>query len=427
MQNQTKPLILAAEREAQMVSAFARFLVAISAIVIFLSFGGLKLPIALFVLSFLLTYAFVSALSAVLSLPRFFRSWWGILFTAIDGVALALLIGFVLKGTGMSPDYAGAVPGFVFIFPIMMLATMRYTVGPILVAFGSFALTSVIVFKLAEGGILAPDPTTVGKTDLSFFFGDVQNATRWWLVVTVAVLGILAVLRRRKTLETAISLGQKTANLSRYLPEPVANLVAEQGVGALTRGRRQNVTVLFVDIRGFTAYSETTTPEMLGELLSEFRSRLSDEVERHSGIVDKFIGDAIMAVFGVPKATPDDAKSGLACANAIIEAIAKWNDERQSNDEFPIEVSMGLHFGDAFAGAVGTEARMEFTVLGDTVNVAARLQEVSKNANQQLVVSEVLLIEAGISPAEDRGWHAMAEASIRGRHGAVPHYGIVKN
>jgi len=424
MQNQTQSLILAAEREAQMVSAFARLIVITSAIIIFLSFGGRDLPIAKIVLTYLGFYAFISVLSGILSLQRFFRAWSGILFTAVDGAALALMIGFILKSTGMPPSHFGAVPGFVFVFSVMILATMRYTIGPIVAAFASFALTSLLVLQLAEHGILAAGSGASAKVDPNFFFGEVPNAARWWFVVIAAVLGFLAVLRRRKMLEAAISLGQKTANLSRYLPERIAHLVAEQGVEALSRGRRQNATVLFVDIRGFTALSEGTTPEKLSALLSEFRSLVSLEVEAHSGIVDKFIGDAVMAVFGVPVEHQTDATNGLNCALEILNALDRWNGERRKNGQSSIAVSIGVHSGEVFAGAVGTAARMEFTVLGDTVNIAARLQEVAKQTDNRLVVSKALLEAMCDVPTDRERWHALAETSIRGRHGDVPHFSL---
>jgi adenylate cyclase len=421
MRDQTQPLILAAEREAQMVSALARLIVVISVIAIFLLFGGTKLPVAPVVLTYLGSYAVISVLSGLFSLKRFFRPWMGILFTAIDGISLAVFVGLVLKITGTPANYFGAVPGFVFIFSVLMLATMRYTVAPIATAVISFSITSLLISISAENGLFAADTAMLGEPDVSFFFGEVQNAARWWFVVTAAVLGFLAVLRRRKMLEAAISLGQKTANLSRYLPDRVAQLVADQGIEALSRGRRQQAAVLFVDIQGFTGISEHTSPEELSALLSEFRSLISAEVEANSGIIDKFIGDAVMAVFGVPGTSPSDAENGLRCALGILSTLDKWNDERQKIGHAPIAVTIGVHFGEVFAGAVGTADRMEFTVLGDTVNIAARLQEVAKQSERGLVVSLAVLDAAGTATG-GTGWREMADTSIRGRHGEVPHF-----
>ncbi len=423
-QPQSRELILAAEREAQIVSAITRLIIIAPAIIVFLAFGGIHLPVAPIVLTYLSSYAFVSVLSGIFAMKRFFRSWVGIVFTAIDGLSLALLIGFVLIRTGTPANYFGAIPGFVFLFSIIVLATMRYTIGPVLAAFVSFFGGSMIILRLIEqgtfSGIASSDPTGV-----DFFFGDVQNVSRWWYVAVATILGLIAVIRRRKTLETAISMGQKTANLSRYLPDPISRLAADQGIDALSRGQRQQASILFVDIRGFTQLSENASPEDISRLLSEFRTIISSEVEARSGIVDKFIGDAVMAVFGVPEPDQSDASNALNCALRIIAALQDWNDERAADGLPPVMVSMGVHYGEVFSGAIGTSERLEFTVLGDTVNVAARLQELAKKTGSGLIVSKALLNAAGETSAAAHRWKEEQDTLLRGRGGDVPHFSLV--
>ncbi|EEE48087.1 adenylate/guanylate cyclase domain-containing protein [Roseibium alexandrii] len=415
---QTEHLILAAEREAQMVSAFARLIITTIAMTVFLLAGGIKLLVAPVVLTYLCSYAVVSIASAVFSLKRLFNPRLSLVFTAIDGISLALLIAFALKITGTSFSLHGAVPGFVFFFSILILATMRYTLGPVVVAFFSFAITWGVVSFVA--GDVHVDPATA--TDPLFFFGPVQNAARWGFIGIAAILCLLAVYRRRKTLETAITAANRTANLSRYLPDRVADVVAEQGINALKSGRLQEASVLFVDIRGFTGISETLEPKELSALLSEFRAIISEEVERHSGIIDKFIGDAVMAVFGVPEDLSESEANTLLCAVSILEKITTWNRLRETGGAPPVRVTIGAHCGMVFAGAVGTKSRMEYTVLGDTVNVAARLQEAAKTTGSGLVVSKDLLDRAGVSPTVAGSWSALENTAIRGRTGQVALY-----
>lgn len=412
---QTQQLILAAEREAQMVSAFARLVIITIAMTIFLLSGGVDLPVATVVLTYLGSYVLVSITSAIFSLRRFFNPWMSLLFTAIDGISLALLVGFALRVTGSPMSLHGAVPGFVFIFSILILATMRYTIGPVLVAFLSFSITwylfSLIVGDGFSNGAIPLD----SGSDPSFFFGAVQNAARWGFLGIATILCLLAVVRRRKTLEAAIIAANKTANLSRYLPDRVANVVAEQGIDALASGRQQNASVLFVDIRGFTGISEQLKPEELSTLLSEFRSIISTEVETHFGIIDKFIGDAVMAIFGVPAEQPNDEENGIMCAVSIINKMKIWNEKRRVASQPEIHVTIGVHCGEVFAGAVGTESRMEFTVLGDTVNIAARLQEAAKKTETGLVVSLNILDKAGHLSVDNQTWKILTENTIRGR------------
>ena len=422
----TQQLIRAAEREAQMVSAFARLVIATVAIIIFLLAGGTKLPVAPAVLTYLISYAVVSIISAIFSLKRFFNPWMSLLFTAVDGISLALFIGFVLRVTGSPMTLHGAVPGFVFIFPILILATMRYTIGPTLIAFTSFAITWFLFSFITSDGIPNGALQLDSGVGPNFFFGPVQNAARWGFLGIATFLCLIAVIRRRKTLEAAIVAANKTANLSRYLPDRVADVVAEQGIDALTSGQQQNATVLFVDIRGFTGISEQLKPQELSTLLSEFRSIVSSEVESHFGIVDKFIGDAVMAVFGVPVPQSGDEKNGINCAVSILEQVEVWNEKRKDIDLPEVHVTIGVHSGELFAGAVGTENRMEFTVLGDTVNIAARLQEAAKKTETGLVVSLNVLDKAGHLSINHQSWKALNENAIRGRMGSISLYGIVR-
>lgn len=406
--DQTRALVLAAEREAQMVSAFARLLITCAAITLFLIAGGLSLPVAPVVLTYLGSYAVVSIISAIFSMERFFDPKMSLFFTAIDGCSLALLIGFALTVSGSPMSLHSAVPGFVFFFSILILATMRYTVLPVIIAFVSFAGTW-FVFSSVYGIDTTP------QENPGFFFGSVQNAARWGFVGIATLLALLAVSRRRRTLETAITAANRSANLSRYLPDRIADVVAEQGIDALKSGRQQHAVVLFADIRGFTGISEQLPPKELGQMLSAFRAIVTKEVAAHSGFVEKFIGDAVMAVFGVPSDNGQAEKDGLACCLRILKKIEDWNHERQRLSQPPVKITIGAHCGEVFAGAIGTPDRMEFTVLGDTVNVAARLQETAKSTQSGLVVSGELLRRASGEEQAPPAWSALDQTDIRGR------------
>jgi adenylate cyclase len=339
-----------------------------------------------------------------------------LLFTAIDGISLALLIGFSLRITGSPMSLNGVVSEFVFIFYILIMSTMRYTVGPTLVAFFSFDATWILFSNISGDGGLPVD------SNPNFFFGTVQNAARWGFLGIATILCLFAVTRRRKTLEGAIVAANKTANLSRYLPDRIADVVAEQSIDALSSGQQQNATVMFVDIKGFIGISEQLNPAELSALLSEFRSIIFKEVDAQSGIIDKFIGDAVMAVFGVPDAQVSSELNGINCAVSILDKMKSWNDHRREAAQTEIHVTVGVHCGEVFAGAVGTENRMEFTVLGDTVNIAARLQEAAKAAKSGLVVSKNLLESSGCFSTESQKWLTLNESSIRGRVGRISLY-----
>lgn len=153
---------------------------------------------------------------------------------------------------------------------------------------------------------------------------------------------------------------------------------------------------------------------------------MSTEVDAQLGIIDKFIGDAVMAVFGVPDAQSNSELSGINCALSLLDKVKSWNDYRTQAQQPEFRITIGVHCGEVFAGAVGTQNRMEFTVLGDTVNIAARLQEIAKSTISGLVVSQNLLENSGCFSASSQKWRALAENSVRGRVGRISLYEYVQ-
>jgi len=144
--------------------------------------------------------------------------------------------------------------------------------------------------------------------------------------------------------------------------------------------------VMFIDIRGFTSRAETMDPAATGRLLADFRRFVVATATQCEGIVDKFIGDAAMLVFGLPSPRPDDARRALTCTLALLAGTpGEWaRDLKATGGDGAIELGIGLHAGDAFCGVVGDETRLEFTVLGDTVNIAARLEQETKAVARRL-------------------------------------------
>ena len=139
---------------------------------------------------------------------------------------------------------------------------------------------------------------------------------------------------------------------------------------------------------------------------------------RHGGTVDKFIGDAIMAVFGSPLQKDDDAARAVNCALDILAAAARWSSERQAAGQAPVAIGIGAHYGEVFAGAVGGEQLLEYTVIGDTVNVAERLERLSREVGSDLVLSRVLLQAAGETGA-GATWRELPPQELKGHRQPV--------
>ena len=171
--------------------------------------------------------------------------------------------------------------------------------------------------------------------------------------------------------------------------------------------------MLFVDLRDSTALAEHMDPARVSIFVSAFRRRVMQAAQAHGGIVDKFIGDGALLIFGVPEPAPDDAKRALGCAKEIVRLIARWNAKRHLHP--PVRVGIGLHTGMAFCGVLGASGRLEFTVLGDVVNVAARIEQATKRFAVPLLASDATVARAG----ESREWREVSREAPRGRSGEI--------
>ncbi|MCP4517691.1 MAG: adenylate/guanylate cyclase domain-containing protein, partial [Delftia sp.] len=149
-------------------------------------------------------------------------------------------------------------------------------------------------------------------------------------------------------------------------------------------GKRQQVSVLFADIRGFTAFSESLAPERLIEVLNQYLALAVDAVLAQDGTLDKFMGDAVMALFNAPLPCPDHTWRAVRAALAMQEAIARYNVE--GTDHAPLSFGVGIHVGQAVVGNVGTVQQMNYTAIGDAVNLAKRLQEHASGG--QIILSQ---------------------------------------
>lgn len=156
-------------------------------------------------------------------------------------------------------------------------------------------------------------------------------------------------------------------------------------------GERKEVTVFFSDIRDFTAFSEGQSPEKVVEMLNEYFDVMVSIITKHGGVVDKFIGDAIMAVWGSLDSSTDHTDRALKACLQMRRELEALNQKRNNKNQIPIKIGMALHRGDVISGTIGSNERMEYTVIGDTVNTAARLEASTKSFGTDLLVSQQIL------------------------------------
>lgn len=175
---------------------------------------------------------------------------------------------------------------------------------------------------------------------------------------------------------------------ARYVSPKVVDQLVKNPLGELKLGgTKQKVTVLFSDIRGFTSMSEQLSPEAVVDRLNEYFQVWTDMIFKYDGMVDKFIGDAVMAIFGAPVSHKDDAIRAVKCALEMEAALKKMQERWQAEGKHIIKIGVGINTGEAIVGNMGSEQAMGYTVIGDTVNVASRLESKTKELNQTILIS----------------------------------------
>lgn len=176
------------------------------------------------------------------------------------------------------------------------------------------------------------------------------------------------------------------ANYSRFLPEYVVKQMLENPESFKLGGVNQTITILFADIRGFTSISEHAPPEKIVGLLNRYFSAMTDIIFAHGGTLDKYLGDGLMALFGAPTTTPQDASNALNAAVAMQRRLLGINEELRREGLSEVGVGIGLHTGEVTVGYIGSERRSEYTAIGDSVNTASRLESNAKGG--QILISD---------------------------------------
>jgi adenylate cyclase len=355
------------------------------------------------------------------------RPWscWDYAIVAANFALLTFsMVGYDLVFGGAWPPQMMLRNGtFVYFFVFLAIVALSYSPRLVLFAgIGGALAWSVGVWlivrspgtlvSLGHGLEMSPRQRLSQHLDPRFVDLDVMIQD---VVVLLIVAGILAagVWRgRRLVLRQAVA-ARERANLARYFaPTMVDKLAqADQPLGAV---RAQPVAVLFADIAGFTRLAEREEPERVIALLRGLHARLEAAVFEHQGTLDKYLGDGIMATFGTPDAGPDDAADALASARAMLPSIDAWNRDRTARGEAPLHLSIGIHYGEVVLGDVGSARRLEFAVIGDVVNVASRLEELTRELHARLVVSDAL-VEAVRAAGGQRA------TALAGLERAAPH------
>lgn len=331
-----------------------------------------------------------------------------------------------------NPFAAGAFPTamiyrfetFPYFFIILALATLAYSWRTIL----TMGVAAALIWFLSVMGVAlfgTTDPELGAKVAAAF--ADMPgvrhlvdpNSVIWpiraqEMVIFFLVAAILALRGQRSTalLIRQAGIAAERANLSRYFPPSLVDELASAS-GDVGSVRSQEVAVLFADIVGFTQLAEQEQPETVIRILRSCHAVIEEAIFSNGGTLDKYLGDGVMATFGTPRVSPADCANALAAARDIVEGIAAGNATLANSGLPQLRISVGVHFGPAIIGNIGSERRLEFATLGDTVNVASRLEAATRSLGCRIVASDAVVSRSEGGASGD--FRRVPALSLRGR------------
>jgi len=414
-------LLKQAEVEAEQVVSLLR--IAVSAgllLMFFLAVGGSESAPEhylrrqwIFALMTMASYLLVGVVALWMARTGRIRSWMVWPLVTVDCLFMLTNTWVGLENTGLPGELTFILPPTWLVPVIFGFTVLRFN------PFLQFYCIVVIAVGLMVMSLWQPEVVTPFIVERAqVLLSGPPNIIRVTMIVLGGLVLVVAAWRTRSLVYRSITEAQQKANLTRYLPVQLTNRLAEASLDDLRRGERQNMAVLFIDIRGFTRWAQGRDPNEVGNYITDFRSRVQSCADDSSGMIDKFIGDAAMVLFEGENA----AIRSVNCATALAQGMADWSTERLAKGENAVRVGVGLHWGEVFSGVVGDPQRLEYTVFGDTVNTASRLEQLTKQEGQTIIVSAAVLQAASVAPASE-GWSPLPAVELRGRSGGIEIFG----
>jgi adenylate cyclase len=273
-------------------------------------------------------------------------------------------------------------------------ATRRQTVA-VPIAVGGILIVTAAGFAALSAGIIAP--TVAAATSI--------------LLTYVAITVYKFTAEQRQT-------AQLRATFGRYVSPQILDHILSHPESVHLGGERRDLTILFSDIRGFTTISESSEPEAVVEMLNEYLTRMVEILLEHGGTLDKFIGDAVMGFWNAPARDPDHPRHAVQCAIVMIEETARLRAKWEAEGKPAIRIGIGINTGDAVVGNIGAEKVFGYTVIGDAVNLASRLEGKNKDYGTEILISEFTKARIG----DDFETVYLDEVRVKGKERAVRVY-----
>lgn len=331
----------------------------------------------------LLIYGVFCVLRLVLAYLRLLKPWMLYIAVIADVMLLMGLIFSLHLKYGQSAAFYLKVPTLLYVFLLIALRALRFEARFVLfTGFVAIAGWVLLILYVMSGYGGPPNPFTddfveymTSNTLLVHAEADKIIA----IALTTIVLAV-AIARARHLLERAVAEGAAANDLSRFFDPNVASRIRSAATTVKAgEGELRDATILTVDLRGFTRFSNELAPDDVMKLLQDYQARVCPLIVGNGGSIDKFLGDGILASFGAVAPSPTAAADAMRAADAVLAAADRWSEERQASGQSAMSIGLAVAAGQVVFGAVGDGERLEFTVIGDAVNFAAKLEKHNKD------------------------------------------------
>ncbi len=367
-------------------------------------------------------YFAFTVLRLVLAHLRRLPNWMVVLSIVVDVAVLLITIWSFHIQYMQPPGFSLKGPTMLYLFGLIALRALRF--DPRYVAMAGAAAMIGWAALLIYAVMLAPSVSPITRDYVHYLKstdvllgGEIDK-----ILSIVLVTGVLfiALTRARRQLIRSVAESQAAADLSRFFaPEIAQQIVRADDMVKPGEGILRPAAIVFVDIRNFTPMSRRVGPAETVALLSEYQAIVVPAVQENGGSIDKYLGDGIMATFGVAVPSDTFAADALAALIEIQRGMAAWNVRRQDAGQEPLDFGMGLATGEVVFGAVGDDSRLEYTVIGDAVNLAAKLENHCKVESTHATISSDALALARAQGAATDAFTAPEARDVAGVAGPV--------
>ena len=327
------------------------------------------------------------------------------------GLLIGLIWSFHIQ-YGQPPGFYLKAPTMLYLFGILALRALRFEAAYVLLAGVIAAAGWAWLVWYAVSGMAIGDPVTRDFVEYMTSYRVLLGAEFDKILAILMVTGVLAlaIVRANRLLVRAAAQGHAARDLSRFFaPEVVTRITGAEDRIAVGEGEVREAAILLVDIRGFSTLAAEWPPARTMRVLAEYEARMVPLIRGHGGVVDKFMGDGILATFGAARISETPAADAVSAAVAVADAAAFWGRERREAGEPVLEIGVGVASGPVVFGAVGHDERLEYTVIGAAVNLAAKLEKHNK-----VLHTRALTDAATLALARAQGWTGQPLRTVAG-------------